>query len=50
MVMSEIMKHALDYLNNIDYVGLEAAPNRLNDYQSGVYEIFNHKPMEIKWL
>ena len=28
-----LWKHALDYLKNIDCIGLEAAPDRLNDYQ-----------------
>ena len=27
------MKHALEYLKNVDCIGLEAAPDRLNDYQ-----------------
>jgi len=29
----KLWKHALDYLKNVDCVGLEAAPDRLNDYQ-----------------
>ena len=29
-----LWRHALNYLNDIDCIGLEAAPNRLNDYQS----------------
>ena len=28
-----LWKHALDYLRNVDCIGLEAAPERLNDYQ-----------------
>ena len=28
-----LWKHALDYLKNVDCIGLEAAPQRLNDYQ-----------------
>ena len=27
-----LWKHALDYLKNVDCIGLEAAPDRLNDY------------------
>ena len=29
----KLWKHALDYLENVDCIGLEAAPNRLDDYQ-----------------
>ena len=29
----KLWKHALDYLKNVDCIGLEAAPNRLHDYQ-----------------
>ncbi len=29
----KLWKHALDYLQNVDCIGLEAAPNRLDDYQ-----------------
>ena len=29
-----LWKHALHYLKNIDCIGLEAAPDRLNDYQN----------------
>jgi len=29
----KLWKHALDYLKNVDCIGLEAAPDRLNDYQ-----------------
>ena len=29
----KLWKHALNYLQNVDCIGLEAAPNRLDDYQ-----------------
>ena len=29
-----LWKHALDYLQNVGCIGLEAAPNRLDDYQT----------------
>ena len=29
----KLWKHALDYLENVDCIGLEAAPNRLDDYK-----------------
>ena len=28
----KLWKHALEYLKNVDCIGLEAAPDRLNDY------------------
>ena len=35
----KLWKHALDYLANVDCIGLEAAPNRLDDYQKWGFKI-----------
>ena len=35
----KLWKHALDYLKHIDCIGLEAAPNRLDDYQKWAHSI-----------
>ena len=37
------MKHALDYLENVDCIGLEAAPIDLMIIKSGVLKILNNK-------